>query len=83
MYYLNGCGDVVEDGVPTETSTPMIGVPLVMTTGTGTGEEVVKLDAVGGLGEIEYSMTIPASVSAGTVTLVLGDAAPVALTVTS
>lgn len=82
-FYLNGCGDVMVDGVTADPSTPTSGVPLVMTSASGTRETIVKLNAAGSLGEIDYSLTIPPRVLAGTLTLRLGDAEPVTLTVTS
>lgn len=81
MAYFDGCADALENGAALETSTPKTGVPLVMVSGTGTSEEIVRLDA-DDLFEIEYSLTIPPSVPAGTLTLRLGDAEPVAVTVT-
>jgi hypothetical protein len=79
-YYTHGCGDVVENGKQSPIAA-MKAVPLILSTGGDSGTEIAKLDASGKLGLIDASVTIPNTVAAGTITLQLGDAEPVGLTV--
>lgn len=81
-YYVNGCGDVVEQADESSKSEPMKSVLLTLKTADGTARDIAKLDANGSLGEIDYVMTIPKDLPEGTTVIRLGDADPVSISVT-
>lgn len=91
QYFVDGCADVADQCGPLEEETPLTAVPLTIFSGTVSGAErsgkeagtvLARLDATGESGQIDASVTIPRSVTAGKATLQLGDAEPVVITVT-